>query len=473
MSEPTKGVLLVVDDEPLKRVTLQIELSEAGYKVVEVSDAVSAMQFLRSQPIDVVITDLRMPGMDGLQFLKQIKSASPRIHVILMTAFGSIGDAIEAMKRGAHDFLTKPFKTEVLLEKLERLRHSPQWGGSPAVQTDVERFGSLCGRSHAARMLFEQIRQVADNERPVLIQGESGCGADRVAETIHQLSRRCGQPFIAVNCTAFSPHLLDAELFGSGRAFNGSAHADRAGRIDAARGGTLFLDEVEALPLEAQVRLLRLLDPQDAGRVAGPESAPMNVRILCATQRDLRELVDAGRFRQELFYRLAAVSVFVPPLRERRDDVALLAAEVLQRFAASAGTARGRVVPTRFAPHALETLVAYCWPGNILELEHTIERAISLCQGDTIELKDILLPKTAATSAYDLGPEVPIGLVETVAGVEKKLIDAALRRATGNQAKAAQFLGIPRTTLRDKMAKYGMVGNGNGGDSSLPPMPSV
>lgn len=453
MNEQTKGVLLVVDDEPLKRVTLQIELSEAGYTVSEAPDAATAMQHLRSRAVDVVITDVRMPGMDGLQFLRQIKAASPRTQVILMTAFGSIELAIEAMKRGAYDFLTKPFKSEMLLEKLDRLRNSSDWPNVQAITPSVVRLGSLVGRSYAARQLFDQIRSVADNDRPILIEGESGCGAELVAETIHQLSRRSGKPFSRINCSAFSPHLLDADLFGPA-ATQGTDAA--TGRLEAARGGTLFLDEIDALPLDLQAKLVRVLESQGAD---GSNGDAADVRLLCATHKDLRQLVDAGKFRQDLYYRVAAVSLLIPPLRDRREDIPLLAEEYLARQSSNGNGGRSRTLPTRISAHASEALLSHAWPGNLLELEHTIERATTLATGETIELKDIVLPKPAQGQS-EVWPDMAQDLTHTIAGVERKLIDAALRRATGNQAKAAQFLGIPRTTLRDKMAKYGMVGSG-------------
>lgn len=386
MSEPTKGVLLVVDDEPLKRVTLQIELSEAGYSVAEAPDAATAMQQLRARPVDVVITDVRMPGMDGLQFLRQIKAASPKTQVILMTAFGSIDLAIEAMKRGAYDFLTKPFKTDMLVEKLERLRSSSEWPNVQTQEVTVARLGPLVGRSYAARQLIEQIRTVADTDRSILIEGETGCGAELVAKAIHDQSRRAGKPLMRVNCAAFSPHLLDADLFGPTSV---PTAQPAGGRLQAAQGGTLFLEEIDTLPLELQAKLLRILEKQDqdpAGQAGGAD-----VRILCATHKDLRQQVDSGKFRQDLYYRIAAVSLLVPPLRDRREDIPLLAEEFL-----AAHSGNGRNVPTRLSVHASEALMSYHWPGNLLELEHTMERATTLAAGTTVELKDILLPKPTA-----------------------------------------------------------------------------
>lgn len=448
MSEPTKGVVLVVDDEPLKRVTLQIELAEAGYTVAEVPDAATAMQYLRGTPVDVVISDVRMPGMDGMQFLRQLKSVSPRTQVILMTAFATVDLAIGAIKHGAYDFLTKPFKTEVLVEKLDRLRSSSDWHNVQAVASEVVRIGPLVGRSHAARQLFDHIRAVADNERPLLIEGETGAGAEYVAEAIHQLSRRSSKPFVRINCAAFGPQLIEADLFGS----NG-----QLGRLETTRGGTLFLDEIDTLSTELQVRLLQVLEGRE--REGADDGEPVDVRILCGTHKDLKKLVEAGRFRQDLYYRVGAVTLLVPPLRDRREDIPLLAEEHLRKQAGFGNGGRSKPLPTKISAHAVGVLLDYHWPDNIIELEHTIERATTLASSDAIEPGDILLPKSYGQSPASSWPEMDSSLTDTISSVERKLIDAALRRATGNQAKAAQFLGIPRTTLRDKMTKYGMVGS--------------
>ena len=441
MSDSSKGVLLVVDDEPLKRITLQIELSQAGYTVIDAADAALALKVLGARPVDVVITDLRMSQMDGLQFLEQVKARWPQTHVLLMTAYGSVDSAVAAIKRGAYDYLTKPFKTDVLLEKLERLRAARGWtsekdrpGPSP------EQVGPLMGASYAARRLFQQIRAVADSDRPLLIEGECGTGKSLVAQAVHQLSRRGSRPLVSFSCTSREPAALDGELLG---------------RLEHAQGGTLYLSEIDALPGSLQTRLLNVLEHQAVERPGQAQAMPVDARLICGTTRELKAMMETGQFRQDLYYRLSAVSLSVPPLRDRREDIVLLAKHFLGRRAAE-----GRPRPSRLSPHAIEVLLGYYWPGNVRELEHVIERAATLTASDEIELKDILLPREAATCDLHSSamPDRLPGLTETIAGIERSLIDSALRRAAGNQARAAQFLGIPRTTLRDKMAKYGMAG---------------
>jgi len=443
MNETSKGVLLVVDDEPLKRITLQIELAQAGYTVLEAADAASAFKLLQARPVDVVITDLRMPQVDGLALLEQVKARFSKTHVILMTAYGSVDSAVSAIKHGAYDYLTKPFGTEALLEKLSHLRSARAWGsdteqGEPA----MERIGSLIGQSYAARRLFEQIRVAGDNEHTLLIEGEPGTGKSRVAEAVHRLSRRSQRPMATFSCTSCPASALDAEL---------------CTRFERARGNTLFLKDIDTLPLEVQRKLLHVLEHQQFERAGEAQPVPIDVRLICATSRDLRALIEAGLFRGDLHLRLSAVSLFVPPLRDRREDIGLLAEHYLQHHAPRTDR---RPLPGRFSPHALAALLGYHWPGNVRELEHVLERAAAVAVGQRIELKDILLPQepsadTATTARTLIPANTPPGLTETIVGIERSLIDAALQKAAGNQARAAQILGIPRTTLRDKMAKHG------------------
>lgn len=452
MNEATRGALLIVDDEPLKRVTLRIELSEAGYSVSEAADAASALRMLGVQPIDVVITDLRMPEVDGLQFLEQIKGRWPDVHVILMTAFGSIDSAVEAMKRGAYDYLTKPFRTEVLVEKLERLRAAGTLTNGRANADEIQTLGSMIGRSPAMRRLFDRIRKLGVSHEPILIRGECGVGKAQAAEAVHRVSPRADGPFVTFPCASGEPDRLERELFGA-PGNGGGAHA---------AGGTFVLEHVDALTPEVQAALAGRLRRPVAADAASSGAPAGDVRLISTTRQDLRTLAEQGGFREDLYYHLSAATLDVPPLRERREDIPLLAT----RFAeAAAGS--GRTV--RVHPHAIDLLAEHDWPGNLRELEQVVRQAAALCDGDAITPPNVHLPARQAAAAAGLAagasaaffPQDGSGLTETIAGVERTLIDAALKRAAGNQARAAQFLGIPRTTLRDKMTKYGMVGDGN------------
>jgi DNA-binding NtrC family response regulator len=449
MTDSTKGTLLVVDDEPLKRATLQIELAGAGYAVLDAADAMAAAKVIETRPVDVVITDVRMPEMDGIQLLEVVKSRSPRTHVILMTAYGTVDSAVEAIKRGAYDYINKPFSTEVLIEKLERLLacRSAEGDGHGGPET----LGQLVGVSYASRRLFDQIRAVADSDRSVLVEGEAGTCRERVAAAIHQLSKRSTGPLVKFNCTACGAEVLEGELFGTG----GDASSQRLGRFEEAAGGTLFLDEIETLSMPLQTRLLQALDEGFFSRTGGGR-VRLDARLVFGTQENLRRRVEAGQFREDLYYRLDAVHLVVPPLRDRREDIPAMAAHYLRH---SAKAAEGKSVPSRISTHAMDVLMSYHWPGNVRELENVLERAVAFATGPEIQPRDILVPATGQGSQEAAAqPGMHPGLTETIAGVEQSLIDAALRKAAGNQAKAAQFLGIPRTTLRDKMAKYGMVG---------------
>ncbi len=469
INKNAKGWILVVDDEPLKRITLQIELTEAGYQVYEAAEAKTALRVLDSRPIDVVVTDLKMPGMDGLAFLEHVKQRRPDVHVILMTAFGTVDTAVAAMKRGAYDYLTKPFTTDILLSKIDRLLAYRRTSSDVADGDGVrpERLGRLIGRSHAARNLFTQIRTVADSERTILIDGESGTGKELVAEAIHELSRRRDRPLIKFSGAALQPNLLESELFGHEKGAFTHAISRKLGRFELANGGTLFLDEVDDLPLEIQVKMLRVIEQQTFERVGGEDVIKVDVRLVCATKKNLRQLVEARRFREDLYYRLNVINLTIPPLRDRREDIPVLVGHFIEKHAA---IKPGGACPT-ISPHALDILMKHDWPGNVRELEHVVERALAFCSGNVIGPEHVPPLADQLDGGEHVIPyaEVGAGLTETVASIEKRMIESALIQADYNQARAAQILGIPRTTLRDKIAKYGL-GTGpqtSGGNPSL------
>ncbi len=445
-----RGRILVVDDEPLKRITLQIELSEHGYEVYEAADALTARRIFDSKPIDVVVTDVRMPSMNGLDLLAHIKQTRPQVEVILMTAYASVDTAVLAIKRGAYDYITKPFTTQELLTKLDRL-----FAARKPIDRDedVETFGSLVARSASMKRLFAQLRAVADTDRTILLCGESGTGKELFAQAIHEHSPRAGKPLVRFSCAALQPTVLESELFGHVKGAFTGAHRQKAGRFELANEGTILLDEVDDIPTEVQVKLLRVVEQQEFERVGGETPIRVDVRLICATKRDLLLLVKEGRFREDLYYRLNVISLAIPPLRERPEDIPVLANHFIEKHASLVSDKKVTI-----SPHAIDELIRHDWPGNARELEHVIERALAFCGGDEIRPEHILPLAREGSGPPRQGLELAevgkLGLNETVADIERRLILMALRQCNGNQARAAQKLGIPRTTLRDKMAKY-------------------
>jgi DNA-binding NtrC family response regulator len=447
--------VLVVDDEPLKRATLQIELGEHGYEVEVAGDAETARRLLDSHPVDVVVSDVRMPGMDGLELLSHVKKLHPETDVILMTAYGTIETAVLAIKRGAYDYIPKPFTTDELLVKLERLFASRARTETANV---TETFGHLVARSRAMKHLFQQLRRVAVTDRTVLLRGERGTGKELCAEAIHEHSLRAGKPLVRVRCRALMAEGQEHELFGqSGLDTHSLVH--QPSRLELAQGGTLLLDEVHALSAAAQGELLRVIDAQEHAAQSRRGNGRPAVRFICTTTEDLRELAAAGRFNDDLCARLSGVSLVIPPLRERPEDIALLAEHFARKHVALAA---GRMV--RLRPEALDELLRHAWPGNVRELEHVMQRALVACVGDEIRPEHILPlgPESAAPAlpVCEVRPNLDKPLTDAVAEVEREMILNALRACHSNQAQAARRLGIPRTTLRDKMARYG-IGSGH------------
>jgi DNA-binding NtrC family response regulator len=445
--------VLVVDDEPLKRVSLQVELGEAGYDVVEAADGGLALRQMDARPVDVVVTDLRMPGLDGLAFLNEVKRRWPGIDVILMTAYGTVDTAVEAMKRGAYDYITKPFKTDVLLAKLERLRAYRQSQAADAAPPG-DGLGRMAGATLGMRQLFAQIRSAADGTEPVHIGGEPGAGKTLVAETIHKLSPRRGCALVRLNCEVLTDHTVEGELLGVPSSVSDMR---RPGRIEQAAGGTLLIENVDRLGAGLQAALAQALVSGQLEMNGG--QVPVNTRVITTAKVPLADHVQQGAFREDLYYRLSVRLIAVPPLRDRREDIPALSRRFVEQHAPLAGVSGES--PVEISAHAMDALTGYHWPGNVMELEHAIEQALTRCGGS--EIRPEHLPAAIReTTSREMGvpvPEVGLGLNQTVADVERTLIEAALRHCSGNQARAAQLLHIPRTTLRDKMAKYGLVGD--------------
>ncbi|ACL63803.1 two component, sigma54 specific, transcriptional regulator, Fis family [Anaeromyxobacter dehalogenans 2CP-1] len=446
---PTGGKVLVVDDQKNMRATTAILLRQAGHVVEEAEDGASATQRVQHESFDVVLTDLRMPTVDGMEVLRAVQQASPETQVIVMTAYGTIESAVEAIRRGAYDFLAKPFKeSEVLLRVAKALEKRRLLGEVNLFAEEFrKRYGleHIVGRSPAMREVLDRVLRVAPTDATVLVTGESGTGKELVARALHVTSRRSDKPFVPVNCAAITDTLLESELFGHARgAFTGATRA-RRGMFEEANGGTLFIDEIGETSPGFQAKLLRALQEGEIRRVGESSPVQVNVRIIAATNQDLRRAIAERRFREDLFYRLNVVPLRIPPLRERREDVPLLAAHFLQRFVQRTGSERV------LTPEAVASLVAHDWPGNVRELENIIEQAAALCTGREIRAADVQIEARAAPAGG-----AGVTLADAVEDTERRAITAALARCGNDLGRVARDLGISGTTLWRKMKRLGI-----------------
>ncbi len=454
--------LLVVEDDGAQRAQLAGFLASAELgatvRVSEAGDAAAARALLDAGGVDVVVTDVRMPGCDGLDLLAWSRARHPLVDVVVVTGHGSVDTAVEAMRRGAHDFMTKPVDLDVLEQRLARLVEKRALAGEVvALRRRVEEGLDAAGvvaDSPAMQEVLRICRKVAPTDATVLVTGESGTGKEVVASLIQAWSRRRGGPFLRVNCGAFAESLLESELFGHVRGAFTGADQERAGLFREADGGTLFLDEIGEIAPAVQVRLLRVLQEREVRPVGGSRAVSVDVRIVAATNRDLaRDVVD-GRFRQDLLFRINALTVTVPPLRERREDVAALVPLHLRRVAREIG-----VPPPRLARDAHDALLAYAWPGNVRELVNVIERTVILCEGPEVTLADLPPELRAPVPAGETAlPDAASGrtLPEVVEALERRAIRRALAEHGGVKARAARALGIPERVLRYKLRAYGM-----------------
>ncbi len=445
------GAILVVDDEPEMRALLRDELSELGYRVVAVANGREALKKLGEEEYAVVLTDLRMQGMQGLELLNEVKQGYPGTNVIIMTAFGSVESAIEAMKHGAYDYVTKPIKNEemaLVVEKAVRdalLRREVQQLRR-AVREDYS-FHQILGKSKPMREVFDLIRRVADSQTNVLITGESGTGKELAAKAIHFNSDRRSGPFVPVNCAAIPEMLLESELFGHMKGAFTDAKGDKRGLFEEAHGGTLFLDEISELPVMLQAKLLRAIQEKEIRRVGSTKSIAVDVRIIAATNLSLTDEVKAKRFREDLYYRLNVIEIRMPPLRERREDILLLVDAFLKKCAEA-----GRKAVKGIAESALALLVDYPWPGNVRELENVIERAVTLTRGEKVTSEDLppaIHGSRGDRKVIDDAADRTLPLDE----VEKEYILRILDKTGGNKYQAAQILGIDRKTLYRKLGE--------------------
>ena len=473
MSQPPTARVLIADDEDGLRWVLEKGLRQAGYEVTAVRDGDEALRAFSEAPFDLVFLDIRMPGTDGLTVLAKLRALASDAHVIVMTAHGTMETAIQAMQRGAYDYLAKPFDLDEVLLLAERAlaagRLTQEVARLKTGLQEVWEFGALIGRHPRMQEVYKTIGRIAASDVTILLRGESGTGKELVARAIHHYSRRAGRPFVAVSSAAIPGTLLESELFGHERGAFTDAKERKLGKLELAHGGTLFLDEIGDMPPELQTKLLRALQERTIERVGGQESLRIDVRVLAATNRDLETMMREGRFREDLFYRLNVVTVTLPPLRERRRDIPLLVEHLLAKYAAELGE-RG------VAPEALDRLVGHDWPGNVRELENVVQRAMVMATTGVILPEHLPIgPVSAAASvAIDATLEEIIErkLIECVRGlrehasanlydlmiglVEKPLLRAVLRETGGNQVRAAQILGINRNTLRKKLTEHGI-----------------
>jgi two-component system response regulator HydG len=447
---PDPATVLVADDDPGLRESLERTLTREGYRVVVASDGRAALERLQAGGIDVVLTDLKMPGLSGIELLRAVKGLLPDVDVILLTAFGTIEEAVKAMKDGAYDFLTKPVQRaqlqRVIRQALERRDLIQQ---NRALQKRLDALlsqGAVIGASPAFRRMMMLVEQVSDSSATVLIQGESGTGKELVARAVHARSPRRSGPFVAVNCAALPETLLESELFGYERgAFTGAA-GRKEGRFELADGGTLFLDEVADLSAVTQPKILRVLQEGEFERLGGTRSLRVDVRIVTATNQDLAQMVRERRFREDLYYRLNVITITVPPLRDRREDIRLLAQHFLRLYAA-----KNNRPLEGCTEEALGRLEGYAWPGNVRELENVIERAVVLARDRLIDAQD--LPEEVGGVRPPPRDAILALLGTPLSEIEQRLLDETLRITGGNKTQAAKLLGIDVRTVARKLER--------------------
>lgn len=441
-----KARILVVDDERAMREAMRDWLSEDGYEVGMAEGGKEALDAVHGSPWDVILLDLKMPGMDGMEVLRGIKALETDAEVIMMTAYATVDTAVQAMKEGAFDYLVKPFDPDELEIQIKKiLAHKELVLENIFLKQRIEErfdFDEIVGKSEPMRRVFELITRVAPTDSTVLVTGESGTGKELVARAIHANSPRCYGPFVATNCGALPDSLLESELFGYEKgAFTGAEHT-RKGRFEIANGGTLFLDEIGDISLKTQVDLLRVIQEKEFRRLGGEQTMKLDVRIVAATNRDLEQAIKENLFRRDLFYRLNVISITLPPLRERKEDIPLLIRRFIGKYALELNRAEVKV-----SPAALRRLVSYDWPGNVRELENVIERAMVIGKSGEILPGDLPFPE---------GPTEPGPLPKSLKAMERLHIERALKEHDWNVSKAARDLGIDRQTLYNKIQRYGI-----------------
>jgi DNA-binding NtrC family response regulator len=449
--------ILIVEDEAKMRRLLELNLGEDGFTTLSAGDAEAGLKLLRENAVDLVVTDLKLPGMNGLEFLQAIKHQNAALPVVVMTAFGSVETAVEAMKAGASDYVLKPFsltEMRMVIHKELDVRNLREENRSLR-EALGKRYAhpNIVARSAKMQEVLATVERVAPTNATVLLGGESGVGKDLIARAIHEKSKRASGPFVKINSTAIPENLLESELFGYEKgAFTGAA-ASKPGKFELADKGTLFLDEIGDVPPATQVKLLRVLQERDFERLGGTRTIKVDVRLVAATNRDLRVALEDGTFREDLYYRLNVVPIDIAPLRERKDDIADLVRLFISRFCGESGKPVDDITP-----EAMQILVNYHWPGNVRELQNIMERACALAKGTVLETRDIHLDLRPAKAANGMGNFLPEGM--TLEQWEDEMIQEALRRANGNKSQAARLLGLSRNALRYRLSKIGIADEG-------------
>jgi len=447
--------IVVVDDEPAQRELIGGFLMKQGHEIFPAASGAEALAHVKDRQVDLVLSDCRMPGMSGPELLLGIKAVNPEVPLILMTAYATVETAVQAMKDGAADYLTKPLDLEELLIRLARVAEQSRLRSEvrdlQARLVERHRLEGIIGESGRMQEVLALAKRVAPSDATVLIRGESGTGKELIARAIHFNSPRGSGPLVNLNCAALPEQLLESELFGHEKGAFTGAVAQRKGRFERADGGSIFLDEIGDLSPALQVKLLRVLQERQFERVGGNKTISANVRVMAATHRDLEQAMREGMFRDDLYYRLNVVTIQIPPLRERREDIPLLLEHFLRKFAE-----KNRRDVTGLTAAARDALLKYDYPGNVRELENIIERAVLLCRGRVIDLED--LPATVRPGQRGPSEPLPKDLPGVLADIERQAIESALERTGGIQTQAAEALGISERVLRYKMKKYGLEG---------------
>jgi DNA-binding NtrC family response regulator len=451
--KPEKASILIVEDEPKMRRLLELQLAEEGFQARTAPDAETGIQLLNKDPFDLVVTDFKLPGMSGLEFLLAVKRFDAHLPVVIMTAFGTVESAVDAMKAGASDYVLKPFSLAelVLVIRKELATHQLRKENRDLREALGHRYEykNIVARSDKMQGVLALVERVAPTNATVLIGGESGVGKDLIARAIHEHSHRAAGPFVKINSTAIPENLLESELFGYDKGAFSGATTSKPGKFELADKGTIFLDEIGDVPAAIQVKLLRVLQDREFERLGGTKTLKVDVRLIAATNRDLRAALEEGTFREDLYYRLNVVAIDIPPLRQHKEDIPALATFFLEKFARESGKQLQGITPA-----AMKLLMDFRWPGNVRELENILQRSVTLSTGAMLDAADIHFDATPRRASAESANVLPEGM--TLEQWEDEMIREALRRASGNKSQAARALGLSRNALRYRLSKIGV-----------------